>query len=84
MDENFIENAEALELAKTEDAIRRASNLAIPSTLLEPKDYKFIDCQECGGELPLFRKQRGLPNCVGCQAAIEKLQSRLRGVYAVD
>lgn len=72
MDENYIEVAEALENAERNAGIHAASKKALPDKLLEPSEYKTLECIDCGDNLPEFRMQRGCVRCVICQGRLER------------
>lgn len=72
MDEKFLALAEA-SIQKAVDAnVAKAASKAIPNTNLRPSEYVSEDCDDCGIELPEFRKQKGLTCCVPCQTLFEK------------
>lgn len=72
MNEQFMEQAQALEESERMLAVRQASSKAFPDTLLEPHQYKTLNCYRCDDDLPEFRMQRGLVLCTICQDRKEK------------
>lgn len=72
MDEKFLALAEANIQKAVEAKVATAASKAIPNTNLLPSEYVSEDCENCGIDLPEFRKQKGLIRCVPCQTIFEK------------
>lgn len=72
MNEQFMEQAQALEESERMLAVRQAASRAFPDTLLTPDQYKAEGCERCDDPLPEFRKQRGLVLCTICQDRKER------------
>ncbi len=76
MEERILESAEALANMMTDNGIARCSKAAISSTDLAPHEYKQVECETCGDDLPLFRMKKGLILCTPCQSAKENAKRR--------
>lgn len=71
MEEAFIAAAELAQAQQTDSGIEKARKQAISSDDLAPHEFVRYDCEDCGGDLPLFRMQKGLKKCVSCQNRLE-------------
>lgn len=72
MTEWEFEMASKMEEDERNSRLAIAAKNAIPSGILAPENFKAEECEECGNDLDLFRKQHGLTICVGCLSAKEK------------
>lgn len=76
MDEKYMEMAGNLAQAEQDQGRAACAKVAMPSTDLEPEQYKRVDCAECEEPLPTFRMKKGFELCVSCQSAKERAQKR--------
>ena len=65
MTEWEFEMASKMEEDERNSRLAIAAKNAIPSGILAPENFKSEECEECGDDLDLFRKQHGLTICVG-------------------
>jgi len=72
MQEWQMEMASKQEEEERNFKLREVSMKAFPDKLLGCGQYKTFVCLECGEDLPEFRMQRGLTECVPCLEAKAK------------
>lgn len=72
MDEYLLERGieKAEEKLQADIADRRAKNTLVRR--YGPGEYLANDCEDCGNEIQLFRKECGLLKCTICQGKHEK------------
>lgn len=78
MQEWQMEMASKLEEDERNLRLREISGKAYPDKLLEPNQYKQLDCEDCGDSLVEFRLKRGFIRCVPCEER-KVLRNRLEG-----
>jgi RNA polymerase-binding transcription factor DksA len=69
MDERYLETAERLVADQVDQALAKRRQ----SAPVKPVDFDG-SCAGCGEDVPVARVALGYYNCVGCQAAAEKLR----------
>jgi RNA polymerase-binding transcription factor DksA len=79
MDDRFIEVGEATQAAMTAEQLSKVSRAAMPDVDLAPDQYRALECDDCGVELPEFRMKKGFRRCTACQTAREAMDRRRKG-----
>ena len=67
MQEWQMEMASKLEEDERQLRLKEISGKAHSDVLLEPNQYKQLECEDCGESLVEFRLKRGFIRCVPCE-----------------